>query len=205
MANVPPLPLGQYGSLDGVLATDAIPFWNVYYGSYNTPNITYNNYSLGTANVSILGPHWDNNFGTSIIDGNYTAVLQAGQWNGVDGTTSIAQTGTIPTDAKSIQLRVNPWRGFALGISFAGQDVPVFILAKRSFNDWTVGADISAYSGATGQLRLTALSYPDARFESFEIDSIVFSNQSIPEPCTIALFATGLLGLVLARLQVRSK
>ena len=192
LANVPALPQGQYGSLNGVLAADAIPYWSVFYGSYQTPMITYNNYTLGNANVSILGPHWDGNLGTMILEGNYTAVLQAGQWNATVST-SIAQTGTIPADTRSLQLRINPFGGYALGISFAGRELPVSILVERSPYDLTVGCDLSDYAGQSGELRLTALSYPNFRFASFGVDSIVFSSQAIAEPHTVYIILTGCL------------
>src|SRR5690242_1758772 len=57
-ANVPTLPLGQSGTLNGTATSDGLPYWTAYYGSSLTPVITHNNYTLGDANISILGPNW---------------------------------------------------------------------------------------------------------------------------------------------------
>jgi hypothetical protein len=193
LANLPDLPLGQYGSLNGVLASDTIPFWSAYYGLDQQSMITHNNYTLDSANISLLGPNWlDPGFGASIIDGKYSAVLQAGNvGNAQHVSVSIAQTGMIPPDTKSIRVSMNPFGGSSLGISLGGQNVPTLALGEDK-GYWEFGADIAKFAGQTIELRLTAETSPENIFHSFGLDDIVFSNQPIPEPATTAILLSGL-------------
>jgi hypothetical protein len=191
LANVPTLPSGQYGSLNGVLVSEALPFWTAFYGSEQVSAVSHNSYSLGSANISILGPHWDNSLGTSIINGNYTAVLQAGD-NPGPVSVSIAQTGTIPIDSQSILVNVKQFfAGSGLSVSLDGQNVPAF-LVEHDAGYSLFGVDISSFAGQTTELRLTAETTPGGRFNSIEIDDVTFSNQPIPEPATSAIVLSGL-------------
>jgi hypothetical protein len=56
------------------------------------------------------------------------------------------------------------------------------------------GADVTAFAGLTAELRFTALPRPSPPIIStLFVDSIVFSNQPIPEPSVFGLFAFGVL------------
>ena len=128
-----------------------------------------------------------------IIDGNYTAVIQAGPHGGTGtiASTSLEQTGTIPLGDNSLLFRA--WAGqstpaSAWFVSFAGNTLPLTVLASTP--QYTLyGADISAYSGDTGLLAFTA----NAQFApSFlELDDITFSASSAPEPSPAILAALG--------------
>ena len=197
MANVTALPSGQYGSLTGVSSLDALPGWTVYIGSAETSHVLHNNLTSGSASVSILGPIWNNAAGATVISGNYSAVLQAGDLNGAHVSATIAQDGTVPADAKSIQMRVNAFEGYGLGVFLGSQYIPMVILGGQSAGDMLVGGDVSSYSGKLEELRLSSLTFPTGQFGSFAVDDIVFSAQQIPEPETVTLLLCGgtVLGL----------
>src|SRR5262249_47459112 len=74
-----------------------------------------------------------------------------------------------------------------IGVAFGGHNI-----ALSDING-TVAGDISPYAGQTGELRISALSTLDRPFTSFSLDSIVFSNQAVPEPRTMVLIIIGFL------------
>src|SRR5262245_48071266 len=80
-ANLQPVPPGQFGG--NVSSLDAIPGWAAFIGTNQTTTILQNNLTFGNASIDILGPNW-NGFLSSIIEGQYTVVLQPGR--GVSGT-----------------------------------------------------------------------------------------------------------------------
>lgn len=181
-ANLTPIPAGQFGSLVPVAA--ALPGWQVYYGTNQATQVLQNNLTAGAASVDILGPDWQN----GIIEGNYTAVLQAGQYNG-DVAAMISQTGLVPVGTQSIQAK------FGLGasdflVSLGGQDILMVPLANGA-NYTLYGGDVSSFAGQSEELSISALSVPGNTFNTFTLDSIVFSASPIPEPGICALFLCG--------------
>ena len=107
----------------------ALPDWTGYIGTVQQTQVEYNATTLGTASIDILGPDWTGSLAASesgygIIDGNYTVVIQSGEyepqqfgWN-----TSIVQNGTIPRNAQSLQFEASA-DTFALSVSFAGNNL----------------------------------------------------------------------------------
>ena len=188
-ATLPSLPTGQYGSY--VPSTNALPGWS--------PNLAVlqNNADIGTAAIDLLGPHLSASqsnilFG-GVIEGNYSAVLQAG-FDQSSGTSvlvdaSITQTGLVPTDAQSIRVKV---RAPGLFVIFAGQNLPLVTLATE--NTYVlVGADISQFAGQVGSLTFsTSIAFAHHSYD-VPFDSIVFSLQQIPEPNSLALLNIGIL------------
>jgi len=203
-ANVPIIPNGQAGTDVGV--TEGIPGWLAYLGSSQTSQMLHNDISIFSARVGILGPDWNNSFGIGVIEGNYSAVIQAGQSSLDPISASISQTGQFPGSAKSIRLKTklifadpaNQFQQFELKI--AGQNVALLPLSVTS--GYTLfGGDISAFAGLTGELKISATPTP-YEYYSFVVDSIVFSNQPIPEPSVFGLVGLGalLFGLRLRRM-----
>ena len=71
------------------------------------------------------------------------------------------------------------------GLSFAGQQIPLSVLASTP-NYNVFGGDISAFVNQTGELRISG---------GGSLDNILFSNQPIPEPSVLGLFGFGVLFL----------
>ena len=121
-------------------------------------------------------------------------MLQPGVGNvvGVNVSASITQTGTVPVDAQSLQLKVAGPSPFE--VSLAGQRLNLIPLGSGA-NYTLYAADISALRGQMGDLTITAMAAPHA---SDYFDSIIFSTQAIPEPSPISLFGLGALCLARA-------
>jgi hypothetical protein len=134
--------------------------------------------------------------------------LQAGQFNGAHVAATIAQEGTIPTDAQSIRMKIVPFlSGSTPLVTIGSQSIPMFVLSLDS-NGILLGGGVSSYAGSLKELRISSPSladHPYSIFGSFVLDNIAFSSQPIPEPTTTGLLVTGLIALVYARARVRSQ
>jgi len=183
-AHLTPIPPGQFG--DSVPIGEALPGWSGFLGTQQVTSVWQNNFALGSANISILGPNWPLN---GIIEGQYTVLLQAGLISpSYLVEASISQTGLIPTGAESIQFKVF---GADVSVSFAGQDIPIVLLSV--VNNYTLyGGDVSQFAGQSGHLTLSTRTLPDSGLHNAHLDSIVFSAQVVPEPSVIGLLAIGL-------------
>ena len=113
---------------------------------------------------------------------------------GFEYAVSIGQTGTVPIAAQSLIFWGNVG---ANDVSFQGQTLSLAVLGSTA-NYNIYEADISAYSGQTGQLLFTALG-------SDKIDNIQFSSTAVPEPSGFALGALGGLLFSFRRRQSFSK
>jgi hypothetical protein len=121
----------------------------------------------------------------SAIEGTYSVLLHAA-WDintQQPADTSIAQTGFIPPEARSLLFVARSAPGL---VSLGGSLVPVIPLSTGS-NYTVYGADISAWAGEETELRLTAVA-PATLDHFWTVDSIQFSTTPIPEPSTFALF-----------------
>ena len=168
----PVLPLNPVNSQ--VPAEDAIPGW--------VPNtsVLYNTVSLGAPAVSLQGP------GSlePILQGNYSVLIQ-GSSGGAPGSADIAQTGQVPVGALSIDLLVSTFSG-PPQVTFDGTGIPLLELGANA-NYITLGGDISAFAGQTGELRFTVLPNSGETL----LDDIQFSPTAVPEPAAWALLAAG--------------
>jgi hypothetical protein len=191
-ATVPTVPSGGFGSLEPISA--ALPFWNGYLGNTSQTITYHNNYSLGAPALGILGPVWSRP--PVVIEGSYSAVLQAGAlFQDNYASASIAQVGLVPGSAKSIQVKVQPIffttdPAIQFNVSLDGQNIPLRYLASTS-GYTLLGGDISSFAGQARSLRLAALPIPADPFSSFAVDSIIFSDQVIPEPSAFCLVGFG--------------
>lgn len=187
-ANVPTIPSGSSGGF--VPVASGLPGWNAYLGTNQQTQVLHNSLTAGSSFVGIMGPDFSS---ITRIQGSYTAFLFGGvnpDIGNVDA--SIGQTGTIPGAARSIQFKTNPGHG-EITIRIGGQLIPV--VALQSFSTYTLfGGDVSFFSGQVAELRITAVSdYINHGPNAFAIDSILFSNQSVPEPSAFCLLGLGAL------------
>lgn len=193
-ASLPSVPAGQSGGL--VPIGSSLPGWTASRGTLSGPvsitQVLHNNYTLSQPNVSILGPVWADPLfgGVSIIEGQYTALVQAGSAGGNLFSSSIAQVGTVPIGALYVEMKVddNASGGSAyFAVSFAGQNIAMNPIGAGPH--YTLyGGNISGFAGQSGELRFTALPLGNAS-TTIGLDSIVFST--VPEPGTWALLWLG--------------
>ncbi len=180
---------------DRVQFAPAMPGWDGYVGTNQINWILHNNQFLSTAGIAIYGP---DNPSPDYLQGHFFLLLQSGQ-DPSDVTrtvnSGITQSGTIPTAAQSIRfLYPNPF-AIGVGVAFNGAQIPIRYLGKDSNMIDVWGGDISSFAGQYGRLQF---------FGQGVLDSIVFSDQPIPEPSAISLFAlsTMLLGWRLRRVGI---
>jgi hypothetical protein len=204
-ATLSPIPAGQFGGSVSIFS--ALPHWTGYLGSVQQTQVLQNDYDLGSAAIDILGPSWSSPY-PGIIDGNYTVMLQAGAGPGGLVDASIAQNGTVPAIAQSVQFSIaEVLGGSGFSVFFAGNSLsPVLLYSAvassgQSYNVY--GVDISAYAGQTGKLEFTSIA--NGRDSSLLLDDISFSTNvmAVPEPNTLALILMG--GLALAARRWRAK
>ncbi len=165
-----------------IVASNAIPGWTAYISGAPQDYIVYDTISLGAAAISIH----DTNDVYPMIQGVYFILLQSATQSFPLGPQSaaIGQTAQIPVTAQSMTF----WgQANALSLSFAGQSVS-FAQTGTTANYNIYTADVSAFSGLTGELLFTAPFKSSGR-----IDNIQFSSTPLPEPSTLALTALGTL------------
>jgi hypothetical protein len=192
------VPVG--GSYGGVAFGPAFPGWTVYIGGAPLdaawyPNALYNNEFLDSSGISIF----DRNFAYgSVIQGNYTALLQAGLDDKTfqPADTTLSQTGLIPIGTQSLLFEARftfgrPPTTFA--VTLDGQTLSVVpILTTAAYTLY--GADIHTWADQTAELAFTVFSgRPHIDNAYLTLDAIQFSDQSVPEPGIFALSALGAL------------
>jgi len=190
-ADLPVIPQGQFGSLVPISA--GMPGWTGFLGAQQTTQVLQNNLTLGDPSIDILGPDFSTGPG-GIIEGNYTAVLQAGG-SGVHVAATIEQSGTVPANTKSLQVKFGTGAtGFA--VSLDGQLITMIPLSTGP-NYTLYGGDASAFAGLPEELSFSALPTASNPFNGFSLDSIVFSTSPVPEPgtCGLMLCAVVVFGM----------
>jgi hypothetical protein len=152
----------------------------------------YNIISAGGAVITLITPSaLDARTAASVIDGNYTATIPAGQTSpfGIIVPGALGQTGVIPLGVKSLRFSASGNVDY-LSVTFGGVNL-AFLATGTGSNYRTYAGDISALAGMSGELRFTEQA---ASFEPVVIlDDIEFSPVAIPEPGVLAFFALGTL------------
>ena len=188
-ANLPPVPPGQGGG--EVSSLDAIPGWIAFLGTNQVTQVLQNSVTFGLASIDILGPDWNAVYLASIIEGQYTVVLQPGA-DPVTGLTvgaSISQTALVPTDAQAIYFKAE---ALGFSVTLGGQNLSIIPLGTGT-NYTLYGANIpGADAGQIEPLTITALAGPNT---TDLFDSFLFSSTPVPEPGVVGLSALGALVL----------
>ncbi len=183
-------------SLPKVPFANAFPGWVGYVGTNQSANVRFGGINLDTATLALLTNSVVIPQTAPLIEGSYTAVLQpqrdpANISSGSLVPVSLSQSGLVPADSQSLLFKAFT-AGTAFAVSLAGVNIPVYSL--ETFPTYTLyGGDISAFANSVAELRFTAFpnNYPGSTV--FALDSIQFSNQSIPEPSTLGLLGLGAL------------
>jgi hypothetical protein len=189
---VPDVPPNQAGA--DVLSTDGVPGWTTYIGGVQVATIRHNAQALDAADIALFGPFFNP---PAILQGSYSVFISSSSPLLPPATAAIAQTGQIPSAAKSLTLWLRPQAGQTIDITFAGNSIPISLIGTGSnYNIW--GGDVAALAGMSGELRIFSRPNADAI-----IDNILFSATTIPEPRSVRLLATGAALLCLSRLRRR--
>ncbi len=182
--------------------SSALPGWTAYLGAAQVTQVGYNAPANSTASITLIGPTWNGSdtstFGVGIIGGNYSLDLQTGANSQGLINVSVAQNGTVPASAESLQFEASETT--PLTVTFNGNLLSPVVLSSGVSADGVpynlYGASISAWAGQTGVMEFTA----DQVDENYVVlDDITFSTQVVPEPSPLALTGIGALVFALYR------
>lgn len=175
--------------------SSALPGWSASFVSYDgtirqQTQVMYDALTLGAANIAII----DSRNGLKPLQGSYSLLLAGGNNLPGGGLTSstISQTGLVPSGMMSVLMVVEAWHGFT--VSMGGQ--AIYMVPLQTGSSSTVyGGDISAFAGQTAQLSITSpfLQPPGVNPNTMVFDAITFSTQVVPEPSALLLSALGAL------------
>ena len=136
-------------------AADALPGWTCYLGTNQTGSAGYDDIALSSAAVGIQD-HASPWAPAALISGQYCASLQYGYvFTGPSdyylGPASIAQSGQIPSDARSIMFDGT----YPFVVSFAGSPIPLVVWSTQPGYNVYAG-DVSQFAGQPGELRIAS-------------------------------------------------
>ena len=200
-ANLPSLPADQSGGY--VPISQAMPAWSGYLGAASVSQVFQNNLSTGSAAIDLFGPDYRVGPGR-IIDGHYTAVLQAGG-SGTHVAATLSQSGLVPVGSSSLQMKVGTGdTGFT--VSLGGQSLSMSPLLTTPVYTVYGGNLPPALAGQFVGLSISAVPIPTDPFNGITLDDITFSSSPVPEPNVAWLVIAGGAALRIAdRLRGRSQ
>jgi hypothetical protein len=135
----------------------------------------------------------------SVLSGNYSLYLPNYNSDGIrpDSSITLSQVGTVPTDAVSltffglIGLSTEPPVG-TFTVSFAGNALSIVELSNEGAYK-VYGADISPYSGQTGELKFELTTGYWGSYAT--LDQIAFSTVAVPEPSALSIIGCTMAAL----------
>jgi hypothetical protein len=202
LVQAPPSGNVPFDAIGPISAAAALPGWTVKEDSTTCTQVWGGN-GFDETSVTLNTPSLHN--GTP-ISGNFSVTLesQAAASAPYYRTSSISQTGFIPSDALYLRFSIRPIFTTAPTIpyvSIGGTNIPVSkISTTGDVQTWT--GDISAFAGFDWQLTFSAIGlsgydFHDPRSEDyFMLDNISFQS---PEPTTLSAVAVPLAALLLRR------
>jgi hypothetical protein len=132
-------------------------------------------------------------FGYNPIQGSYSAFLFGGiAGNGTLYAAQISQSGLVPNGTESLQLDAQSY-GLPFIVTLGGQTLNMSPL--QAFSNYTLyGGNIpSSLAGQVVTLSITEPAPTGIPPSALELDNIVFSPSSVPEPREFALTVLGTL------------
>jgi hypothetical protein len=115
----------------GVRFASAFPGWTAYVGGVPLDTALYNDEFLDSSGLSIVDRKFANG---TVIQGNYTAILQAGLGLGTfqPADTRLSQTGRVPNGAESLLFRARFTYGrppTSFSVTLGGQNLSLGALS----------------------------------------------------------------------------
>ena len=173
---------------------DALPGWTVKIGTIEQHEIYYDILAGNFSSVGLIGFHPAAQY--SALDGQLSVILQCWNLTANPLEASISQTGLIPADARSLWFKAQPDLG-VLQVSLGGQIVPIYAIMPGP-NYTLYGGSIEQFANQNLELKFTSFgpAAPGAYY-GWNLDSIMFLPESIPEPSSVSLFVCSLILLML--------
>jgi hypothetical protein len=158
--------------------------------------VLYNNLTLGSPAVDLMGPNFPNAVGYTPLQGLYSAVIYYDNPS-IFTPPTLNQTGLVPATAQSINFLVGNGESDA-AVTLNGENIPLV-----SISGGRLAGNISAFAGSVAQLTFSTSN--DTLGDNFlYFDDIQFSSSSVPEPSVCGLFGVGIL-LLCSRMKRPNK
>jgi hypothetical protein len=190
-ATLVPIPSDPYNR---VYFSLALPGWSGFSGTNQLNAALYDSIFLDSTGIGIMDTN-SHYFG-GVIQGNYTAFLEAGSqlFTGSPADASLAQTGLVPVGTKSLSFFAESFGPFSVSLGGTNLNLVSFPVAGQNYNLYE--ADISAFAGQTTELEFTLFSEEPSGLNAMSLDDILFSPDAIPEPSSLILVLVGVACLV---------
>lgn len=171
----------------------ALPGWSGFSGTDQLNAALYDNAALDSTVIGIIDTNVPYVSGL-VIQGNYTAFLEAGLQLGSSTTSadaSLSQTGLVPLGTKSLSFLAVTNGPFA--VSLGGTTLNLISSPVAGHNYSLFQADITAFAGQTEELDFAVFAEnPYNNFvRSLVLDDIQFSPEAVPEPSGLSLVVVG--------------
>jgi len=190
-----------WDAYDPISAASALPFWTVEEDNTGCNAVWRQPVALDETSVALVGAKGtqsDPQSGTP-IQGKYSVALSSNPQTSGSGSpyfsfASIAQTGNVPVQAKSIVFLMEGAYGPAPLVTLGGTPINLIALSDNN-NVYTMAGDISEFAGQNLELKFlcqgTGNRSVDFGESGFELDNISFSTVAIPEPSSYAALIAG--------------
>jgi PEP-CTERM motif len=168
------------GNPAAIVAADALPDWNVYYGVNQQTQIAYNSFNGG------LTLEASNSY---VLSGNFSVLFNSLSFS---MPISISQTATIPAGTQSLFFEAQDTSTMPLSVSLNGENLSYSVISVSS--GYTLyGADISTFAGQTETLTFSASPFVAGgpAGAGWYLDNIQFSSLPVPEPSASFLLLLG--------------
>jgi hypothetical protein len=194
-----------YGS--GVVLSNAFPGWQATVQGSPTAFAIYDALILDYNAVGIYDAITTGTNTCPAMFGKYSAYLQSEYTGDGPADAELAQTGLIPSTAKSIWFATAPFSlepnpdaqpsDLLLKFSINGQNV-TYVAMDTETNYVLWAADVSSLTGTVSEIRFALQAGVGV---AVGLDDIYFSSEAVPEPGALSLVAVGisLLGFMLFR------
>lgn len=182
----------------------ALPHWTASVAGTVPSSVGYDNMALDGCGIfmqdGLYAP-----FPLQPLQGSYSVMLQDPSIYSLmqrDGSlspwpwpsTCISQTGDIPGTARSLWCLADypfgsaNWSAYHLVVSLNGAEIPMNNVPGSTLYK----GDISAFAGQTAELQFALLLVgAQSNAPAVLLDGIQFSNEPVPEPSALGLFAMG--------------
>jgi hypothetical protein len=198
-----PTPVVPSDAFQPIASASALPGWIVTENSTVCNAVWGAPAALDETSVALIST--TNKFSTAPIQGNFSVQLSSfnvvnSQSSGFFQIATISQTGDVPAGTKSIQFLLrDPTNGIVSANPFVtlnGTAIPLVVLST-SGNTSLMGGDASAFAGTSATLAIESAGVENAGFpneeDDFDLDSISFSTNPLPEPYAASLIGVAVL------------
>src|SRR5258707_10862572 len=191
-----PVPGDPYGS---VYFSPAFPGWTASIAGVTQTTTLHSSSFLDTSGTGIIDRISNPPFNIPVIEGNYSALLQAAYSYPLQPPyTTLSQSGIVPPTAQTLLFKAyeegDDPSNFVVTLGGVPLSVvPISTDATNPLNITLYGADIHGWAGQNQELAFTILAQRpyNSHIRTMLLDSIQFSTESIPEPGVFALSTFG--------------